>query len=847
MTERPSLTVFFSDPRLEMTFLGRFIVRVVTYIGYLFLLAALFTLLFSNLRELQLTGFLLLLFSLDHFMRWREADLHLVDLPKSGRVNAARYISPKGFSAIEHALGRASLTKTDFFLEVARELVGAREVREGLIRLDVPPKEFKEKIDDIIKRETFAAIPKEYLLGRAETLAVRAFFEAVRFRHRFIGPADIFAALPLMDDGFLSRVFAMFSVAPEDVGHALVLGAGSLHRSRFGRLSRALGGFLFETYRPLHHRVMNRAWTARATPTLDRFGSDLTDLARRGEIGFMVGHEAEYEEMLNVLSRPANPNILLVGDSGAGKETMVRHLALALVRDTVPPPLFDRRLVSLHLGSLVAGAQPAELQKRLETVVREIMESGNIILYIPDIHQLVMTSGNFLSAADALLPIIRNHAFPVIGSTYPREFKEFLEARTDFSGAFEVIHVGEIGDADAEHVLSSDAAFLEEEFGMVISFGAIKESVRLAKKYFRKRLLPSSAEELLKDALIAASRAGKKFLGPDAVIRAAETKVNVPLHKTDVAEAKKLLNLEDVIHESFVDQDEAVTAVADALREYRSGLTRKGGPIAVFLFVGPTGVGKTELAKIIARIQFGSEKMMIRLDMSEYRDPQSAVRLIGSPDGKMSGALTDLVREKPYSLVLLDEFEKSHPDMWNMFLQVFDDGRLTDGFGRTVDFQNTIIVATSNAHSDIVNDALREGKGMGEVTEYLKRRLTDVFRPELLNRFSKIVVFKDLTPKELVKIVELQMAELTRGLATQGIRLVLDEGVTRKLASLGYDPAFGARPLRGVLEEKIRAPLAKKILKKEAMRGGEVRVTLKSGEIVLVGENEEGYNNGKPQ
>ena len=392
----------------------------------------------------------------------------------------------------------------------------------------------------------------------------------------------------------------------------------------------------------------------------------------------------------------------------------------------------------------VEGASPEELQARLKRIVEEIFTAGNVILYIPDIHNLVKTSGNhYLSAADALMPVIKNNIFPVIGATYPREFKEFMEPRSDIAGIFEIIRVDEISEVDAQKILVYESILFEEKTGITIGFAAIKTAVALAKKYFSGKRLPASAEELLKDALVIAERKQKRYLASDDVIAAAEEKVNIPIHEASGSEAETLLHLEEIIHQHFINQDEAVRSVSTALREYRSGLARKGGPIASFLFVGPTGVGKTELAKILARLQFGSESMMVRFDMTEYQDKESFYRFIGSPDGRISGALTEAVLQKPYCLILLDEFEKAFPDILNLFLQVFDDGRLTDNLGRTVDFQNTIIIATSNAHSDIINEALSKGEKMADIAEYLKKKLVDVFKPELLNRFSKVVVFKD--------------------------------------------------------------------------------------------------------
>ena len=460
--------------------------------------------------------------------------------------------------------------------------------------------------------------------------------------------------------------------------------------------------------------------------------------------------------------------------------------------------------------------------------------AGNVILYIPDFHNLVKTSGNYyLSAADAIMPVIKNNAFPVIGATYPREFKEFVEPRSDITGIFETIRVNEMNEADARKLLVYESLILEKKTGITVSFGAIKSAVMLGKKYMAGKLLPSSAEDLLKSALVIAGRDGKRYLTHEEVIQAAEEKVNIPIREASKAEAESLLNLEDTIHKRLIDQEEAVKAVSTALREYRSGLSRPGGPIANFLFVGPTGVGKTELAKILSKIQFGSESSMIRFDMTEYQDKESFYRFIGSPDGKTSGALTDAVLRKPYSLILLDEFEKAFPDILNLFLQVFDDGRLTDNLDRTVGFQNTIIIATSNAHSDIINESLSKGEKMENIAEYLKKKLTDVFRPELLNRFSKIVVFKDLSPKNVDAIARINLSDLADTLSDQGIKLEFDESAVKEIARLGYEPAFGARPLRRAIEENLRAQLAEKLLKKEISRGDNVKVSFQNEQFLF--------------
>ena len=829
--------VYFRDPRLRMTVVGRLLVRIFAYVGYILVIASAATFIISDIVWIRFLGILLALFLVDKIIHIGEADRPLLELPKKGRVNLAHYLRPRAFSLIERAFDRSSLAKENFFLGTVHQLLSQREIENGLRRLDVSLKEFKQKTEEFLAgsaKSDAAATTGEERRKAAEVFVVQAFGQALDAGHKFIEPSDLFSAAPLVGDDLVNRLFSLFSIEAADLGRALIFGSASRFRW-LSRLPLSLGGFVLESYRRPRHRIMNRAWTSRPTPTLDACSVDFTDLAREEKAGFLIGHEAEFERLIETLARPINPNVLLIGEAGIGKETIVAHLAFRLVKDDVPEPLFDKRLVSLELNSLVAGAEPEELSSRLKKIVDEIFMAGNIILYIPDIHNLVKTSGTaYISAADALMPVIMSNVFPVVGATYPREFKQLIEPRSDFAGAFEVIRVQEISEAEAEKILAYEGLILEQQFGVTISFGAIKKAVLLARKYFRNKFLPSSAEELLKSALVGAKRSGEKFIGPDFVVSVAETKVNIPIHEAGEIEAQKLLNLEKIIHERLVDQEEAVKVVAESLREYRSGLSRPGGPIAGFLFVGPTGVGKTELAKILARVQFGSEKMMIRFDMTEYQDKQSFYRFIGSPDGGVSGVLTDAVLEKPYSLILLDEFEKAFPDILNLFLQVLDDGRLTDNLGRVVDFQNTIIIATSNAHSDIINEALSKGQSMTDIAEYLKKRLVDVFKPELLNRFSRIVIFKDLNPADLEKIVIINLQDLADFVSRQGINISFDSDVVKKFVKLGYDPAFGARPLRRVIEEKLRGPLAEKILEKKIVKGSNVKLVLKGEEFDFV-------------
>jgi len=818
-----SAQLVLDDARFRMSFPGKIFARAISAASWVIVSALAIFFLLSSSSVLAWTGVLLCLFVFDRALHAGRADKSLTELSPRGRVNVAEFLTPIAFRVLERAEERSRLGRTSFTLEILTELLKNPPIQEVFSRLDVSYKDFAGKT-----KELLVAGENTDAFGETENLARRALIRALKSGSRDIGVLDVFGALGETENRDLTKLLAVFSLKPQDFTRGATMGAAMRKLPFWRSVPGTLSSFAL-TGRT-RHRVVNRAWTSRPTPALDRFGLDLTDLARAGHTGFMVGHEAEYRRLLETVSRQINPNALLVGVSGSGRETILAHLAYNLVKDEVPAPIFDKRLVSLDVGLLVASASQEELQARLQRLVQEIEIAGNIILYIPNIHNLTKTSGTaYVSAADAFLPILMNNAFPVIGTTFPQEMKQIIEARSDFAALFEVIQVAEVSEDEAITILTYESLVLERLLGIKISLGAIEKSVELAHKYFREKLLPASAEELLKSAAARVKESGKNWLRHEDVLQVAGEKTNVPLEEAGEEETSELLHLEDKIHERLVDQEEAVKAVSDALREYRSGLARKGGPIASFLFVGPTGVGKTELAKILSGVEFGEESQMLRFDMTEYQDKQSFMRFVGSPDGNIPGALTDAVREKPFSLVLLDEFEKAYPDILNLFLQVLDDGRLTDNRGRLIDFQNTIIIATTNARSEFIAQSLQAGKSVPDISEEIKRELIGPFKPELLNRFSKIIVFKSLAPDELLKIAELNLKSLQELVHEEGIELSFSPDAVRKIAELGYDPAFGARPLRRVIEEKIKAPLSEAILKKEIVKGGEAVVSWENG------------------
>jgi ATP-dependent Clp protease ATP-binding subunit ClpC len=823
----PSKQLYFKEPRLMMNFVSRLIARVFIFLFYVALGGVAWVLSSAN-SNIKYLGFLLILFLVDRVIYLREPknkfNKRFTEGIKQGkRFNLADFSDDTYKRFLEVAGEKTFIARGNFYLRLLDEFLALGQFQKVLKKIDVPVDEFRYALREEIKKS--AEIKEERkdkneILLMAESLVINSLNYC---NSEFLKSKDLFVALFFVEDAILKRLLSHFKIEAEDIKVAVIF--SDFRKKLFGIFGwpKSLSGFT-RKFSSQRHRVMNRAWTAKPTPYLDSISIDLTDFARRERIGFLIGHKNEYQRMVDILSRSDKNNALLVGELGIGKEAMVRHLAYNISKDRVPEKLFDKRLVKLLVSQLVAGGTPEQVLERSHRALNEVLIAGNVILYIPDINNLVKTSGGqYLSAADAFLSVMSRSDFQVVGYCGPDVFKKDIEPKKDFLASFEVIRVEELSEEEAIELLCYDSLILESQFKIDISFKAIKKAVGLSHRYFRDKLLPQSAQDLLKESLSFVKNKGEKVLTEEDIVQVCQQKLNVPLSETTEVEAESLLNLEDKIHERLIDQEEAVKAVSRSLREYRAGLSRKGGPIASFLFTGPTGVGKTELAKILSKLQFGSDNSFLRFDMSEYQDKKSTFRFIGSPEGELPGALTEAVRQKPFSLILLDEFEKAHPDILNIFLAVFDDGRLTDNVGRVIDFTNTIIIATSNAHSELIKQELEEGKNIMQITADVKKRLTEYFKPELLNRFSSIVAFKTLSPQDVRKISIILLKEITGMMEeNQGVEISFDNSAIDKLLELGYNPVYGARPMRNAISDNVKSVLADKILRKEFKRGDKV-------------------------
>jgi ATP-dependent Clp protease ATP-binding subunit ClpC len=581
---------------------------------------------------------------------------------------------------------------------------------------------------------------------------------------------------------------------------------------------------------------IDRAYTAVATPYLNQFCTDLTKLAAGGHLALCIGREKEFKTIFRLIEGGKN-GLILVGQPGTGKRSIIEGIAQLMVEENVPKVLQDKRLVSLSTARLISNTTPAEAAGRLMRIAGEIQRSGNIVLFIENIHEMSgVTSGGeqTIDLMDVVAKLASQNAFIIFATSTPSNYSSYIEPET-LSQVMQKITIEEATDNDAILVLEAKASFLEAKNKVFFSYGAIAAAVKLSKRYIFERFLPEKAINIIEEvAVYVRNKKGENsIISADDVSYIVSQKVNVPLTKVTAEESNKLLNLEEEMHKRIIGQDQAVKLVSQALRRSRAELRDLKRPIANFLFLGPTGVGKTELAKTVADTYFGDEKDMIRLDMSEYQDQSSIYRMIGAPDSRQGGYLTEAVRKKPFSILLLDELEKAHPDILNVFLQVMDDGRLTDSLGRTIDFTNVILIATSNAGTQFIQDKVNEGWDPEDIKNSLvNEQLKRYFRPEFLNRFDGIVVFKPLTMDDMFAITKLLLHKVARRLEDKGINLEFADGIVKELAQAGYDPLFGARPLRRVIQDRVDNVLANYLLQNKLDRrdvvvldaGGEIRI-----------------------
>ena len=568
---------------------------------------------------------------------------------------------------------------------------------------------------------------------------------------------------------------------------------------------------------------IDRAMTAVATPYLNSFSTDLTLAAKFGRLETCVAREKEIEEIFRIINA-GRQSIVLVGERGVGKMSILHGIAERMVEERVPARIQDKRLVQISVSALLAGTTVSGAQERVINIMHEIAKAKNIILCVEGIDNL-MGAGAAQGEAgfdvsETLAEFLGRGRFLTLATTTVSGYNQHV-VNSSIGQALARVDVPEMEDNQTIQVLESKVGYVEYKHKVYFTYDALDRCAVLAKTFLHDQRVPESALSIMTEvaSYVESTHGAHSLVSGEDVATIISQKTGIPTTSISEDEGQKLMRLETAMHQYVVGQDDAVALVANALRRARAEIRSKNRPIANFLFLGPTGVGKTELAKTISRVYFGGEEQMIRIDMSEFQDTSSIYRLIGQTGKQGTGLLTEAVRQKPFSLVLLDEMEKAHPDVLNVFLQVFDDGRLTDSVGRVIDFTNTIIIATSNAGTVYAGERMSEGVALEDIRqELIHGKLKEYYRPEFLNRFDAIVLFKSLNREEIKHIAGLMLGRVQKDLETKGIGFRAEDAALEALASVGYDPEFGARPMRRAIQDRVENQLAELLLSKSLER-----------------------------
>lgn len=738
-------------------------------------------------------------------------EAYLNKLRSKKKINISYYCTPLLKELIIEATNYRYLDAPKALLMV---LLKSPLIQKALARLEVPESKIKEIQKEILSfsennQENFALSLEQYLNEIAPLLIKNAQILNLNYLNE-----EVFFLTLIKKEKELEDIFSNYKISSNDFEIVFKLNRLKNKPSRVTVL-KGLSTIERSVFREKEKIKVNPSLTSRPTPLLNKYGLDFTELSQFLKIGIMVGHKEEYQRLINILTREGKRNVLLIGTEGIGKETIVSFLAYNIIRDNVPSPLKYHRLVCFSLSSFLStGNDYVSLFNILKKIVEEIILNKELIIYFKDFYLFqVFAAESGFSALEVLRPLFESPFVKVIADSPLSEYHRYLENHPLIKENFEIIEVQQVTSNEALEILAFKALELERKKRIIISYKAIKRAIFLAERFFKNIPLPGSAESILTETIEGVKRENKNIVEENDILNLVSQKTEVPLTISTQEEKEILLNLEKLIHEYLINQEEAVQLVASYLRQYRAGLAETKKPIGVFLFVGPTGVGKTELAKTLARVYFGSEKSMIRFDMNAYQDQRSIFRFIGDPEGKIEGELTEAIKRNPYTLILLDEFEKAHPKVLELFLQVFDEGYLKDNFSQIIDFTNTIIIATSNARSDYLRDQLQKEIPYETIKEDFKKVLLEYFKPELLNRFDEIIIFKPLSRKNIQEIVKLKLESFKKQLKeNQSIEIDFEESVIKKIAQLGYNNILGARPLNSVIRKFIKDPLAKIIL-----------------------------------
>lgn len=752
-----------------------------------------------------------------------------------------------------------------------------------------------ELIEELIAPGNAVAVLEDGLSPRAAHVLEVSKAEAARFHSEKIGTEHLLIAMIKETECVASRLLNTLSVNVQKMYVDTLI---------------AMGEDVSQYKDEFQNGKPGKRKNAEGTPSLDQFSRDLTELARDGKLDPVVGREAEIDRVIQILSRRSKNNPCLIGEPGVGKTAIVEGIAERIVGGMVPDTVLGKRVVSLDLSGIVAGSKyRGEFEERIKKVLAEVAKAGNVLLFIDEIHTIIGAGGaeGAIDASNILKPALARGEVQVIGATTIEEYRKYIEKDAALERRFQPVVVEEPTEEEAISVLKGLRSQYESHHNVKITDEAVEAAVRLSARYINDRFLPDKAIDLMDEAaakvrlhvggdpreaaelrreiaesqetleqalsggdLEAAREAQTKrqeleekleklnakakqggrrhhqTVGEDEIADVVSGWTKIPVKKLTEGEAARLKKLEATLHKRVIGQEEAVSAVAKAVRRGRVGLKDPKRPIGSFLFLGPTGVGKTEISKALAEAVFGQEQAMIRVDMSEYMEKHSVSKMIGSPPGYVGhedgGQLSEKVRRNPYAVILFDEIEKAHPDVFNILLQVLDDGHITDSQGRKVDFKNTIIIMTSNAGAQAIvepkklgfasgNDEKQNYERMkGSVMEEVRR----IFKPEFLNRIDETIVFRALNKDDMKQIVGLMTKELAKRCETQlGITLVVRDAAKQYIVDKAYDPKYGARPLRRKIQDEIEDPLAEKLLDGSIRRGDEVIVTTKKNAIFL--------------
>ncbi len=754
-----------------------------------------------------------------------------------------------------------------------------------LRNLDVDLKKIRLEVEKLVQTGpdmvTMGRLP---LTPRARKVIEYATEEARNLNHNYIGTEHLLLGLLREQEGVAAQVLMNLGLKLEEVREEVLnlLGHGSEAAETPDR--NAGLGQDERTGEPSARASRSR------TPALDSFGRDLTELARQGKLDPVIGREKEIERTMQILCRRTKNNPVLLGEAGVGKTAIVEGFAQRIVKGDVPEILLDKRVVVLDLAMMVAGTKyRGQFEERIKAVMNEVRRAGNVILFIDELHTLVGAGGaeGAIDASNVLKPALARGEIQCIGATTLDEYRKYIEKDSALDRRFQVVMVEPNTKEETIAILKGLRDRYEKHHHVQITDDAITTAVELSSRYITGRCLPDKAIDVIdeagarvhlksltrppdlkeideeierlnkeKEEAVAnqdfekaaklrdqADKLKKKkanmmhewrersasvdgIVDAEVVAEVVSKMTGIPLTRMTTEDSIRLLKMEEELHKRVISQDEAIKSICKAVRRSRSGLKDPKRPVGCFIFAGPTGVGKTLLAKALAEFMFGDEDALIQIDMSEYMEKHNVSRLIGAPPGYVGyeegGQLTEKIRRRPYSVILLDEIEKAHPDVFNMLLQVMEEGRLTDSFGRNVDFRNTILIMTTNAGAEAIkNEAAFGFQKPDDDTSYenMKRRVIEqiekVFRPEFLNRVDDIIVFRHLTQKDLFDVVELELGKVRSRLAERGLSLVLTEEAKKLIIKRGTNLDFGARPLRRAIENYIEDPLAEELLKGE--------------------------------